>query len=114
MKILFVSLTLGLLSIMIWKAWPYTVAVDPLEEFFWYCPVCQGQTLFESHHPVAIEILESIQQKKTEGASLQTIKEQLQRQYGENMFRKEISPFVLPLLLGLYWIRTLWISPTKE
>ena len=83
-------------------------------ELLWYCPVCHGQTLFESNHPIAIEILESIEQDKNKGISIEEIKMTLTQQYGDKMFRQNPSPLILPALLGAYWLRNRLSSQKRK
>jgi cytochrome c-type biogenesis protein CcmH/NrfF len=47
-----------------------------------YCPVCFGQNIFESNHPIAQDIMTTTRTLKEQGLSEKEIKEQLHILYG--------------------------------
>jgi len=50
-----------------------------------YCPVCSGQTLFESNHPVATEIKLELQELLAHDYSDEDIKKKFIEQYGDSI-----------------------------
>jgi hypothetical protein len=77
---------------------------DKEKSLLWYCPVCHGQTLFESNHPIARSIEESIQVMKNEGKSKIEINEILKKEYGDKSSRTHFSKNILMSALLIYWL----------
>ncbi len=75
----------------------------PVSSRYWYCPVCHGQTLWESDHPEALKILAKIEDWQNSGRSEEDIEALLQSEYGSSVLRSWGGPWLLGIL-GMYWL----------
>lgn len=79
-----------LILIGLWLSWN-TDSREILLEQQLLCPVCSGQSVFESQHPIAQQISSLITFWKEQGWGYERIKQELHEIYGE-----QVSPLELP------------------
>lgn len=68
------------------------------------CPVCSGQSLFESNHPVALALNHTIDTWATQGLADQQIAHQIEQEYGPAV--NALEAWVLKGLIYLSLIAT--------
>lgn len=71
------------------------------------CPVCQGQSIYDSGHPVAYELRAFVAHMHAEGLSSQKIYERLRSQYGDEVL---FDPPYISATWALWWAPVLFLS----
>lgn len=66
--------------------------------------MCQGQSLFESHHPIAHQVLNEKQLLEEIGLSDAEVAKELEKKYGSLLFAKMPSHIFVPGVLLAIWI----------
>ena len=66
------------------------------------CPVCQGESVYDSHAEVAVEMKKLIAEKLAEGASESDVLQYFQERYGNYILME-------PPTEGIHWV--IWVFP---
>jgi len=79
-----------------------------------YCPVCSGQTLFESNHPIATEIKLELKELLANDYSNDDIRKKFIHQYGDSIVNYKNNTHQNTVIMFFFILTFLFLTPSVK